>query len=278
VLLPLAIATLMTTALPPEMKRELDDWRAEKDRELRAPNSPLAYLGRFVLEAGHNTLGSGAGDRLKLERPGVPEHALDLVVQDSRVELQALLPVVALNGQPVDRAQLRMGDTVDVGPIHLEIQGGPAISLYDSSRAEAIGYHGLKYLPVDPHYRVHATFEPAAAGKTLILETTQHDRRELSLRGVLHFTLAGKELALEGFQLGANPDLFVIFRDATSGKESYGAGRFLWVKAPLDGKTTVDFNRAWNPLCAYSDAYNCPLAPPENRLSVRIPVGEAPFH
>ena len=70
----------------------------------------------------------------------------------------------------------------------------------------------------------------------------------------------------------------MIFRDATSGKETYGAGRFLWVKAPVDGKTTVDFNQAWNPLCAYSDAYNCPLAPPENRLTIPIPVGEAPYH
>src|SRR5262249_24525807 len=139
-------------------------------------------------------------------------------------------------------------------------------------------YHGLKYLPLDPRYRVPASFEPAAANKTLVLETTQHDRKDLLLRGVLRFQLAGKELPLEGFQLGSSPDLFVVFPDGTTGKETYGAGRFLWVKNPVDGKTTVDFNQAWNPLCAYSDSYNCPLAPPANRLTVRIPVGEAPYH
>jgi uncharacterized protein (DUF1684 family) len=278
VLLPLAIATLMTSAIPPDLKHDLDRWRAEKDHELRAPDSPLAYVGRIRFETGHNTLGSGADDRLKYASPGVPEHALDVVAEGSTVELVALLPVVSLNGQPVERAILRGNDAIDVGPLHLVYQGGAAATLYDSSRPEAIAYHGLKYLPVDPHYRVPATFEPAAAGKTLILETTQHDRRELQLRGVLHFKLAGQELSLEGFQLGSNPDLFVIFRDGTSGKESYGAGRFLWVKTPVDSKTTVDFNLAWNPLCAYSDGYNCPLAPPENRLSVRIPVGEAPYH
>jgi uncharacterized protein (DUF1684 family) len=165
-----------------------------------------------------------------------------------------------------------------VGPIHLVYQGNRDFTVYDIGRPEVLNYRGLHYLPLDAHYRVPATFEPATAGKTLVLETTQHQQRELTLLGVLHFTLSGQALSLEGFKLGDNPNLFVIFRDGTSGTKTYGAGRFLWVKAPVDGKTVVDFNLAWNPLCAYSDAYNCPLAPPENRLAIPIPVGEAPYH
>jgi len=94
----------------------------------------------------------------------------------------------------------------------------------------------------------------------------------------LQLNLPQRAFTLEGFQLGDRPnDLFVVFKDATSGDTTYGAGRFLWVKGTTDGKTVVDFNQAWNPLCAYSDGYNCPLAPPENRLSIPIPVGEAPY-
>jgi uncharacterized protein (DUF1684 family) len=280
----------MTTATPPklpsdmnrdlnrDLKHEVDAWRAEKDRQMQGPESPLAFAGRLQLQPGHNTLGSAADDGLKLESLGLPEHVLDLYVQDVRVQLKVLVPMVALNGQPVEQAYLQPGDAVEVGPVRLVYQGGLGVTLFDRSRPTALSYRGLKYLPLDAHYRVPATFEPAAAGKTLILETTQNDTRELPFRGVLRFTLQGKALSLEGFQLGDNPDLFVIFRDATSGKETYGAGRFLWVKAPINGTAVVDFNLAWNPLCAYADGYSCPLAPPENRLSVPIPVGEAPYH
>jgi uncharacterized protein len=134
-------------------------------------------------------------------------------------------------------------------------------------------------LPIDWRYRVEATFEPAESNKSLRLETTGGGERDLPLKGVLHFELLGKSYTLEGFTLGDRPnDLFVIFRDASNGKKSYGAGRFLWVKGAVDGHTTVDFNQAWNPLCAYSDGFNCPLAPPENRLPIEVPVGEASYH
>jgi uncharacterized protein (DUF1684 family) len=96
---------------------------------------------------------------------------------------------------------------------------------------------------------------------------------------VLHFQLSGKPYTLEGFLLSDRPDdLFVIFRDRTNGTKTYGAGRFLWVKGPVDGRTVMDFNQAWNPLCAYSDGFNCPLAPPENKLPIEVPVGEGPYH
>ncbi len=275
---------MTTSAIPSQMKQELDAWRAKKDRELRAPDSPLAFAGRFKLKPGHNVLGSAPDDGIRLVGPGLPEHSLDLVVQGTEVRLKALLPIVALNDQPVDLAAqasqsaLRENDAVDVGPFRLVYQGDLAFVVFDRASSKALSYHGLNYLPVDVHYRVPATFEPATAGKTLILETTQNDKRELPFKGVLHFAFKGQALTLDAFQLGDSADLFVIFRDATSGNETYGAGRFLWVKTPVKGKTIIDFNQAWNPLCAYSDSYNCPLAPPENRLTIRIPVGEAPYH
>jgi len=261
------------------VKRELDAWRAKKDSELRAPDSPLAFSGRFKLKPGHNSLGSAPDDGLRLVGPGLPEHALDLVAQGTGVELKTLLPIVAVNDIPVDQASLHDNDAIDVGPFRLVYQGDLAFIVYDRLRPQAMSYHGLNYLPVDVRYRVKATFEAATTGKTLTLETTQNDKRELPFKGVLHFTLKGQALTLDGFQLRERPDdLVVIFRDATSGNETYGAGRYLWVKAPVNGKTIVDFNQAWNPLCAYSDAYNCPLAPAENRLTIPIPVGEAPYH
>jgi uncharacterized protein (DUF1684 family) len=266
-------------ATPPiDGKHELAAWRAVKDREMRGDDSPLAYVGPRQLEAGHNTLGSGAGDKLRFQSPGLPERALDLVVQDVRIHLVPLLPLVSLNGQPAAEADLKPGDQVEVGPINLRVLGRGLVLISDLGRPESLSYKGLHYLPDDPRYRVEGTVDPAPPGKILTLQTSQHQERQLPLKGVIHFRLQGQDLTLEGFQLGDRPnDLFVVFKDATNGDTTYGAGRFLWVKGPVDGKTIVDFNQAWNPLCAYSDGYNCPLAPPENRLKIAIPVGEAPY-
>lgn len=267
--------------VPPEQQREIEAWRAEKDRELRGPDSPLGYVGPRTLQPGHHLLGSGAQTDLRFESPGVPEIALDFLAQDVRLRLIPALPLVALNGEPSSEADLRPGDRVGVGPLEIRYQGhGPAgamISIRDQSRPALLAYRGLHYLPVDPRYRVEATFEPAVPGQTLTLETTQHQQRQLPLRGTLHFTILGQKLSLQGFALDRPGDLFVVFRDGSSGQQTYGAGRFLWVKGPIDGKTTVDFNLAWNPLCAYSTGYNCPLAPPANRLRLPIPVGEASY-
>ena len=164
-----------------------------------------------------------------------------------------------------------------MGPLEIRIVGPGQVVVLDNGRPERIAYQGLHYLPVDGRYRVPATVEAVPAGKTITLDTTQHQQRQLALKGIVHFELRGQSLSLEGFQLDRPDALFVVFKDATSGKETYGAGRFLWVKSTADGKTFIDFNQAWNPLCAYSDGYNCPLAPSENRLPIRIPVGEAPY-
>ncbi len=263
--------------LPKDAAQELQAWRAEKDREMLGPGSPLAYVGPRKLEAGHNVFGSGPDDNQRFDRPGLPPRALDLYVQDVRVRLIPLLPIVALNGQPAVEVLLRPGDRVEVGPLDIRIRGPGEVVILDQARPERLAYKGLHYLPTDGRYRVPATVESIPSGKTLTLDTTQHQQRQLQLKGIVHFQLSGQRFSLEGFQLDRPEDLFVVFKDATSGKETYGPGRFLWVRAPPDGQTVIDFNQAWNPLCAYSDGYNCPLAPPENRLTIAIPVGEAPY-
>jgi len=155
---------------------------------------------------------------------------------------------------------------------------GPHSPLGRDGPAAVAAYQGLHYLPTNWEYRVPARFEPAEAGRTLRLETTTGGLRDLPFRGVLHFEIQGRKLTLDAFALNERPnDYFVIFKDQTNGHQTYGAGRFLWVGGAVDGRTIVDFNQAWSPLCAYSDAFNCPIAPPENRLPIAIPVGEATY-
>jgi uncharacterized protein (DUF1684 family) len=273
---------LMTVSSKPQAKSqaEVDAWRAEQDAEMRAPDSPLGRRMPIALRPGANRLGSAADDGLRFESAGVPAHALELTQEGNRVHLTALLPLVSLNGQlPSASVVLKPGDRIEVGPLRLRYEGGNLLSVQDAAKPEVLEYRGLHYLPIDWRYRVDAVFEPAESNKTLRLETTTGGERDLPFKGVLKFQLLGKPYTLEAFALGERPDdYFVIFRDGSNGKKSYGAGRFLWVKGAQGGKTVVDFNQAWNPLCAYSDGFNCPLAPPENRLPIEIPVGEAAYH
>ena len=248
---------------------------------MREPCSPLARAQARPLSPGHNRLGSGPQDDLHYTSPGVPEAAADFVWQGGMVRLEPLLPVSLVDDQPAVSGPLHVGSKVTIGPLTITLAGGPRaplLAVCDASLPAMVHYQGLKYLPTDWAYRVPATFTPAEAGKTLTVDTSTGDHKTMPLKGTLHFELHGQKLSLDGFGLGEHPDdYFVVFKDRTNGKESYGSGRFVWVPGAMDGKTTVDFNLAWNPLCAYSPVFNCPLAPPENRLNVRVPVGEATY-
>lgn len=140
-------------------------------------------------------------------------------------------------------------------------------------------FKGLRYYDPDPGYRVRATWEPNPAPPVVTLQTSTGEARDYLVAGILRFKLNGVEQTLQGYQVahGHSHDLFVAFRDATSGKETYGAGRYLEVPLPHHGEAEIDFNMAYNPYCAYNEAYSCPFPPRENWLDVPVRAGERTF-
>jgi|APHM01.1.fsa_nt_gi Uncharacterized conserved protein len=139
---------------------------------------------------------------------------------------------------------------------------------------------GLDYYDPDPSCRVRATVETHDDPELLEMETTTGEIREYARVVTLQFEVAGTETSLAGYDRvdGDEPGLFVPFRDATSGEETYGAGCYLELDATApytDGQTVVvDFNGAYSPFCAFSDQYSCPLPPTENWLDVQVRAGE----
>jgi uncharacterized protein len=138
---------------------------------------------------------------------------------------------------------------------------------------------GLAYFAPDPSHRLAGLrLEPAGDdGLVPIAVETSDDRTRTAYRiGRLRFSLEGRDLVLTAYRIGdsASESLFIPFRDATSGHETYGAGRYLDVEPEADGTFALDFNEAYQPYCAYSDAYSCPLPPAENWLPIRIEAGE----
>ena len=144
------------------------------------------------------------------------------------------------------------------------------------------GFRGLDYYPPDPAYRFELELHEHAEKKTLKVQDTKGAERGLIRWGELRFDIGGKDCTLQAYKSDPTEErLFVPFRDATSGEETYGAGRYLDLEPEMvqiaGGKWIVDFNVAYNPWCAYSEAYACPFVPPDNWLEVPVKAGEKAF-
>jgi uncharacterized protein (DUF1684 family) len=144
------------------------------------------------------------------------------------------------------------------------------------------GFHGLQYWPVDPRYRLTVPLEEFDSKERFTIVTTMGEARPCERYGRLSFTLQGADLhltvyrLLDGRQTGTAADLFVPFMDATTGTDTYPAGRYVNLEEAAPGRYVLDFNLAFNPSCAYGapERFQCPRTPGENRLSVPIRAGE----
>lgn len=148
------------------------------------------------------------------------------------------------------------------------------------------GFTGLRYFPPDPALRIVAAVEKAEGGRSIRMQTSDGQERDYERAAVLRFTIDGQEYHLTAYRTPDGDEsepYFIPFRDAQSGKDTYGAGRYLEVRAPHshDGEprqVTLDFNLAYNPYCAYNLAYSCPIPPAENTLPIAIRAGEMTYH
>ena len=144
---------------------------------------------------------------------------------------------------------------------------------------ERDGFEGLIYYPPNPEYRFELELHEHDEKTPVTMAYTSGEEKEFLRWGEFRFEIEGKEHVLQAYKSDAGEDrLFVPFRDATSGKETYGAGRYIDLQpethTTAEGKWILDFNRAYNPWCAYSEKYTCPFVPPENWLEVPILAGE----
>jgi len=166
--------------------------------------------------------------------------------------------------------------------LRLSHQNFPAIIVFDPKSPRYKEYKGIKYFPVDLGYRYEAAFVPNPKVERVTIMSTQGTPRKAVRAGWFDLMVGKTAVRLEADRLlepgvGEN-DLSIFFRDATSGKESYGFGRYVDPVKQKNGKYLIDFNMAYNPACAFSDYYNCPVPPKENTLRVAIRAGEMDSH
>jgi uncharacterized protein (DUF1684 family) len=194
-----------------------------------------------------------------------------------------------------DTARFAIGDewrrTATVGPSSIRIgrftlrlshQRFPAIIVFDPNSKGYARYHGLKWYPVDFHYRYQLALTANPKPDTVTILSTRGNQRRALRVGWFEFAVGGTPCRLECERLlepGVGEDnIGIFFRDATSGHETYGLGRYVDVEKQPDGRYVLDFNDCYNPACAVSEHYNCPIPPRGNQLKVAIRAGEMDSH
>ncbi|HEX7879498.1 MAG TPA: DUF1684 domain-containing protein [Candidatus Eisenbacteria bacterium] len=152
---------------------------------------------------------------------------------------------------------------------------GPDSPLEDRDRTD---FQGLSYWPPDPAWRLTLRFEPFADPDSVIILDTKGEERTFTRSGRFRFTREGREVTLTLYRQDYLKYWFLPFKDTTAGTETYEVGRYVEPHDLGDGFFEVDFNRAYNPYCAYSHRWACPIPPKENELPIPIRAGEKMFH
>jgi uncharacterized protein (DUF1684 family) len=265
-------------------ERSVEDWRQKYEARLRADDGWLTVSGLFWMHEGKNSFGSAANNDVVLPAP-VPASAgyFDLQAGKTTVHVNPGV-IITMAGKPVETVELRPDSKVDrmvIGDLTFFVHAsGPrfAIRLKDKNSKLRKEFAGLHWFPVNEAYRVNAHFVAYDKPREVEIETVLGDREKTALAGYVTFSLSGKEYRLDAEQDDSTKELFIVFRDLTSKKDTYPAARFLDTDAPKEGTVELDFNKAYNPPCAYNAYTTCPLPSPGNRMNIEIPAGEKRYH
>ena len=273
--------------LDPAYVAALDAWKAERLASLTSEGGWLTVVGLHWVKPGTVCLGAAPGNDVVLAGTGVPAEIGSLEVRDDGTALLrpaagVAITVAGKGGTDLVMRSDRSGrpDVAAVGSLRfhlIERAGSLALRVKDLDAPARKAFPGLQYFPVDPRYRVAGRFEPYEKPREVTIPSAHGPDQTMLAAGLVRFTVAGKACALEVYGSSADDqEFFIVFRDRTAGKETYGAGRFLDAKASGTGPRAaeIDFNLAYNPPCAFTPYATCPLPPPQNDLPVRIEAGE----
>lgn len=264
---------------PERWQEEAAEWREQRLERLTAP---FGWLSLVALEfPGDGDWLVGREEDSDLRLVSGPATWGTLRLRGTRAWFEPAADGLEVEGEPVtERIELTVAGEesatrVSGGSGWFEIarRGERLVFRARDQEAETRRrFLGLEYFDFDPDWRIEARWEAHPEGATIPVADVLGELREQPNPGRAVFEVGEETFALEA--LAAEGELFFIVADRTSGRETYGLGRYLYSDLPADGRVVLDFNRSYNPPCAFNAYTTCPLPPPENRLDVRIEAGE----
>lgn len=263
--------------------KEVETWRAKHEADYTREYVPLSGLS--FLKPGVNRAGSAPGNDVVLPAP-IPASIGEFHYEDDRVTFHpAAGSKVTLNGKPVTGpTPLKSDEFPDVDQLGFgkatfwvhESGESRAIRVHDPEGDTARNFKGYRWYPIDERYRVVGRFIKDPAPHEVKVASLSGGDQTYTTEGVVEFEIDGHRVRMR--PMTTRPGrLYFIFKDATSGHETYGAARFLYADLRSDGTTVLDFNMAYNPPCSFNQYTTCPLPPPENRLTIPIRGGELDY-
>lgn len=260
----------------------VEEWYDGRVESLKSAEGWLNLTGLFWLEEGENQMGSKAGSLISLPS-GMPENLGSFFVEDSLVFFIPVQEGIAMEDKKLKEKTLVSDFKNGIG-VQMSYQSlrfnlikreeRIGVRLRDLEADEISQFEGIDRYPVDLAWRLEATFIPNDPIKMIAITNVLGQTTPNPSPGSIEFEVLGKTYRLDALD-GGEEDLFLIFADGTSGGETYGGGRYIYIKKPMDnGKTVLDFNMAYNPPCVFTQHATCPLPPRQNILDMAILAGE----
>lgn len=266
-------------------KAAIETWRARRHERLSRADGWLTLVGLEWLKEGENRVGSGEDNDIRLT--GGAEHWGSVFLQQGKLRfVSADTDNVSIEGKPSAEAEL-IADAdgkptlVASGSVSFYVifRESYALRVKDSQAPALLHFEGVDNYPIDESWRIDGRFVRAEQGAAIEISNVLGQVSEMSVFGTFEFDREGKTHQLLALGDAHSRDLWFIFADRTSGRGTYGAGRFLYSDGlPADGRLVVDFNKAYNPPCAFNPYSTCPLPPQANRLDLKVTAGEKDFH
>jgi len=264
---------------------EIKSWHSKRIENLKKENGWLNLVGLLWLKEGENKFGSDKSNDIVFPE-GSPAFIGKFILKDTTVTVEVNPDVEIMNDGKIITKLILQND----------LKGNPTVLSYKNFRWHIIkrqdkfgvrlrdlnaplvkNFKGIETFPINDDWKIEASFVPYNPPREILIPNVLGMIDTSKAAGKIIFKKDGKEFSLEA--LDGGPDaFFIIFADETSGKETYGAGRFLSVEKPKQGqKFYIDFNKAYNPPCVFTKYATCPIPPKENHLKLRVTAGEKMF-
>lgn len=276
-------AQLRNNASPSYVKM-IGQWREKRVARLKGDMGWLKLAGLFWLKPGINRMGSDASADIALP-PRAPASLATLTMKGQDIYLSVCEGVDArFRTRPVsdmlllsDQEGKREPDIITSGDLTffvIDRGGKKALRLFDEQSQTMKSFGGLSYFPIDEKWKIDATFVPFASPRMVDVSTAIGTTVQEQVRGEVRFTVGSQSYSLQPVSEQGSKELFFVFADQTNSTETYGGGRFLSATLGPGGKVVLDFNKAYNPPCAFTHFATCPLPRAKNRLALEVRAGE----
>lgn len=266
-------------------RKDIDAWHAHRMEDLKGPEGWLNLAGLFWLKDGYNTFGSAADNNIIFPVGKIAEHAGVFFVRAGVVELQMNPGIeVKSDGKPLTSLIVYSDSTVspqlEYGSLRwfiIERNNLLGVRLRDMEREELLSFKGVERFDVDPTWRVEAKFETYDPPHQIDITNILGQSFTQPSPGAVVFEHLGKTYRLDAIDEGGE-EYFMIIGDSTNGISTYPSGRYMYVAKPQpDGAVILDFNKLYNPPCAFTPYATCPLPPKQNVLDFAVNAGEKSY-